>query len=284
MDDLLIGTIQSMTVHKILDSRFLLKKGVVEAFLQKEDVEESLALDQTLEVFLYKDKSNRVIATTQLPEIVIGEYGWAKVVDVIPHLGAFVDIGTTTDILVSIDDLPLFKSVWPQKDDELYVTLDKDRDGRLLAIPASENILAGEWDLAHNVELNDMVTGRAYRADREGTAIITAQNYRGFIHHSEREREIRLGERVEGRVIEVKEDGTLNVSLMPLKHERIDDDAETILAYLEKNSGFMPFSDKSAPEDIRQTFNMSKSAFKRALGRLMKDKKVEQRNGQTFLI
>src|SRR5699024_8137084 len=169
--------------------------------------------------------------------------------------------------------------------DQLYVTLDTDKKGRLLAVPATEKVFNDLYGFATEVELNDAVVGRAIRVDREGTVIFTDENYRGFIHHTEREKEPRLGEQVTGRVVEVKEDGTLNVSLMPLKHERMSDDAEKILMFLEKTEdGSMPFGDRSDPEKIRATFGMSKSAFKRALGRLMKERKIEQQDGKTYLV
>src|SRR5699024_5231278 len=112
---------------------------------------------------------------------------------------------------------------------------------------------------------------------------ISEDMYRAFLHHTERDREPRLGQFVTGRIIEVKEDGTVNISLKPLKQDRIDDDAEVILTYLKENDGVIPFTDKSDPNDIRKTFNFSKSAFKRALGRLMKNEKVEQKEGKTYL-
>src|SRR5699024_930497 len=109
------------------------------------------------------------------------------------------------------------------------------------------------------------------------------EDYRGFIHHTERKEEPRLGELVSGRVIEVKEDGTINASLRPYKKESQLEDADAILAYLEDSKGIIPFSDKSDPDDIRGTFGISKAAFKRALGKLMKDGKVKQRNGNTYM-
>src|SRR5699024_749962 len=166
--------------------------------------------------------------------------------------------------------------------DQLYVTLDTDKKGRLLAVPATEKVFNDLYGFATEVELNDAVVGRAIRVDREGTVIFTDENYRGFIHHTEREKEPRLGEQVTGRVIEVKEDGTLNVSLMPLKHERMSDDAEKIFAYLEANGGEMPFGNKTDPDIIRDTFHMSKAAFKRALGRLMKKGKVKPHENTTY--
>jgi len=114
--------------------------------------------------------------------------------------------------------------------------------------------------------------------------MITEEDYRGFIHHTERKQEPRLGQLIQGRVIEVKEDGTLNVSLRPLKQHSMGEDADAILELLEESDGMIPFSDKSDPEDIRGTFNISKAAFKRALGMLMKENKIEQRDGNTYLL
>src|SRR5699024_10096224 len=100
---------------------------------------------------------------------------------------------------------------------------------------------------------------------------------------TERDVEPRFGQYITGRVIEVKEDGTLNVSLLPLKHERINDDAERILAFLKEHHGEMSFGDTSDPEAIRETFQMSKSAIKRTLGHVIKTKLITQQEGKTIL-
>ena len=210
-------------------------------------------------------------------------YDWAEVVEVIPKLGAFVNIGIAKEMLVSVDDLPLFEAVWPNPGDKLFITLGKDQNGRLLAIPATEGVIAREIELAPEELYNQPISGTVYHTSKEGSAIITEDDYRGFIHHTERKEEPRLGEFVHGRVIDVKEDGTLNVSLRPLKQDSIGEDATSILAHLEENNGVIPFNDKSDPEDIRGTFRISKAAFKRALGRLLKEGKVEQRDGMTYL-
>ena len=118
-----------------------------------------------------------------------------------------------------------------------------------------------------------------YRTAKAGSWIFTIEGYKGFIHESQRRQEPRIGEKVEGRIIDVKEDGTINVSLLPRKHEAIDVDAEKIYEYLLSRGGSMPYGDKSLPEDIDSVFGMSKGAFKRALGKLMKEGKVYQGNG-----
>lgn len=284
MDNLQIGTIQMMTVKRTIDTGYVLQKGTEEVLMHTRETEGTLEVDAAVDVFLYTDKNDQVVATMKIPSIVLGAYGWATVVEVVPNLGVFVDIGTTKEMLVSVDDLPLFEEVWPQVDDKIYVTLGKDRKGRLLAIPASEEILEDCFEMAYDVELNERVSGRIYLTSKEGSALITEEGYRAFVHYTERGHEPRLGELVSGRIIEVKENGTLNVSLMPMKHERLDDDAEAILMYLQEHGGKMPYGDKSSPETIQKNFQMSKSAFKRALGRLMKYKKVKQADGQTFLI
>ena len=278
-----VGTIHRMTVQDVSNEGYLLVKGTEKAVLPRDFAKEALKANDAVDVFLFTDKKGRLMATEVLPKVVKGVFDWAEVVEQVPKLGVFVDIGSSVEVLVSVDDLPAFQSAWPVAGDKLYVTLSTDKQSRLLAVPGSERDFSDLFSYAVEVELNERVSGRVIRVDREGAVIITDEHYRAFIHHTEQEKEPRLGEYFSGRVIEVKEDGTLNVSLLPLKHERLSDDAEKIYAYLNKVGGEMPFGDKSDPEKIRQTFGMSKAAFKRALGRLMKERKVEQRDGKTFL-
>ncbi|WP_174614340.1 CvfB family protein [Virgibacillus ihumii] len=275
------GTIQTLEVIRKIDTGYVLHSDVL---LHHNETDNELEPGQHVEVFLYTDKKGQTVATGKIPFVYMDTFGWTEVVEKIPGLGVFVDIGTTKEILVSVDDLPLFEDVWPSEGDKLFVTLGKDRKGRLLAIPASENAFEHVWEAAPEGILSEAVTGRVYRTSKEGATVITDDNHRGFIHHTERKTEPRLGELVKGRVIDVKEDGSINISLRPLKKESRIEDADNILIHLEQNGGIIPFNDKSDPEDIRGTFNISKAAFKRALGKLMKEQKVEQRDGNTFLI
>lgn len=207
-----------------------------------------------------------------------------EVVEVVKNLGVFVDIGIEKEILVSKDKLPLLEGVWPNIGDELFVTLTTDHRGRLLAEPITEEVVERERVFADNIQINSPVRGRVYRSTKVGSFIITEEGYRGFIHYSERKREPRLGEWVEGRVIAVKYDGTLNISLRPLKQFSMKDDSESILQFLQQHHGVMPYTDKSDPDEIRREFRISKAAFKRALGMLLKEKRIEQRDGKTYLI
>ncbi|MFB4471966.1 S1 RNA-binding domain-containing protein [Oceanobacillus caeni] len=284
MNRLKLGTVQTMTVLRKIDTGYVLEKDGEQALLHVNETDQEHEEGQDIDVFLYMDKKGNITATTSFPKVQMDEYGWVEVVESIPRLGVFVDIGVTKDFLVSSDDLPLYTKVWPKPGDKLFVTLGVDKKGKLLAIPATEGILYREFETAKEDLLNKQVSGRVYHTSKEGSAIITEEYYRGFIHHTERKSEPRLGELVTGRVIEVKGDGTLNVSLRPFKKHGMIEDAETILQHLEENGGMIPFGDKSDPEDIRGTFQISKAAFKRALGKLMKEGKVEQRDGKSYLI
>lgn len=273
------------TVVREMETGYVLDVDDYEVLLHFNDTNEGEKFtdEENIEVFLYNDKNEQIVATTVIPSIDRNNFGWADVIEVIPNLGAFVNIGTIKEVLVSVDDLPIFTEVWPIENDRLYVALGEDQRERLLAIPASEFEIEDIIEPAEDIRVNDSIEGTVYYTNREGAAFLTDENIRGFIHHSERSTEPRLGERIKGRVIDVRDDKTLNVSLLPLKEERIDQDSETILFYLKDNDGTMTFNDKSDAEEIRDIFGMSKSAFKRALGKLMRERIINQDENSTFL-
>ncbi|WP_138417189.1 CvfB family protein [Aquibacillus sediminis] len=284
MSDLQVGTIQKLTVARNIETGYVLSNGQREVLLHMNEASsEEIEEGAEVEVFLYQDKKSQTVATMTIPTVRLDAFDWAEVVEVKKDLGVFVNIGIQKEILVSSDDLPLWESVWPVKGDELYVALDTDKKGRLIAQPVSENDFDDNFEQAPKELHNKSISGRIIRTDREGAVIITEEGYRGFIHHSERKQEPRLGEWVKGRVIEVKADGAINISLLPRKQEKMGDDAEKILHYLQENGGEMQYGDKSDAEVIMQQFQISKSAFKRALGKLMKEKRIEQKDGITRL-
>ncbi|GAA5415263.1 conserved virulence factor B [Paraliobacillus ryukyuensis] len=279
----LAGNIVSLQVkNEIKDYYVLSNTALANVYVNKEN-NDALELNQNYQVFVYLD-NDQWYGTTRLPDVQLDVFDWADVTRIVPSLGVFVDIGIAVDILVSKDDLPVYTSVWPEVEDQLYVTLEHDKKGRLLAKPVSESDFEGTWDIAPENLLDQSIEGRIFRTDREGAVMISDQGYRGFIHHTERKHEPRLGQWVNGRVIAVKEDGTINVSLRPRKKEARRTDADTILAYLQDHHGEMPFNDKTDPTTIYDTFKISKAAFKRALGKLMKENKVKQQENKTVLL
>src|SRR5699024_7504447 len=197
---------------------FILTKDADVVVLPYVLADKELTIGDDVQAFMYADKSGRIIASTTLPRMQIGTFGWAEVVEVLPNLGAFVNIGTSTDVLVSLDQVPVGTEVWPNVGDKLFVTLKTDKRNRPLAIPATEKELEAVYSFSPNLELNDTVSGYIVRVDREGAVMMTDKKERALINHNKRDVEPRFGQYITGRVIEVKEDGTLNVSLLPLKH------------------------------------------------------------------
>lgn len=278
-----IGEIISLPVARITDFGYFLTDGEEDILLHNNETTKEYDLDEEVEVFIYVDSSGRLAATTKKPHITLGEYNWIKVVDVRRDLGAFLDIGLQKDLLLGKEDLPVVEEVWPQEGDMVFVTLRVNRNNRLYAKLASEQIISEISISATPNDLNKNIQGFVYRTAKVGTWMITAEGYRGFIHESQRKQEPRLGQKVEGRIVDVKDDGTINVSLLPRKHEALGSDAEIILEFLISRNGAMPYWDKSMPEDIEERFKMSKGAFKRALGKLLKEGKIYQETGWTYL-
>ncbi|WP_391204879.1 S1 RNA-binding domain-containing protein [Psychrobacillus sp. L4] len=278
------GEIVKLQVKEQEGSKWILEHHELEIPLNASEAPEDLQVGHMIEVFLFVDRRGNLSATTQLPTIQKGTYGWARVIKVSDKEGVFVDIGTSKEVQVKSDDLPKIKELWPANGDHLYMTLRTDKDGELFGRLATEDRVEEVYLDAPTTLLNQNLQARPYRLLPVGTFLLSVpENYRIFVHQSERVEEPRLGEDLKVRIIDTKEDGSLNGSLLPRKHERLGDDAESIFRYLNDVGGRMPFTDKSNPEEIQEMFTMSKAAFKRALGKLMKERKIVQNDGWTEL-
>lgn len=235
--------------------------------------------------FAYENEQHQLQLTKQTPKSGLGRYAWATVVKVQKGLGVFVDIGLPNkDIVISLDNLPEIAELWPKKGDRLMVALSVDLKGRIWGQLATEEMFKAVSEHASLKMKNQNVTATVYRLKMVGSYVITSDYYLGFIHHSERQVEPRLGEVLQARVIGVREDGSLNLSLRPRAHEAIGDDAQMILVALQHSmTKSLPFCDKSSPDEIKAYFGISKGQFKRALGHLLKAKLIEQVEGQIIL-
>ncbi|MGD6833806.1 CvfB family protein [Sutcliffiella halmapala] len=276
------GTVLELTVDRETPLGYMLTDGEETILLHKNEATRELQQDETVEVFLYSDQKSRITATMTIPKGLNG-HEWMEVVEVLQGLGVFINIGIAKDALIPEDDLPVFEDVWPQVGDLLLCRVKTDRRGKLIGKLASQDVMLDRSINAPTDIVNQNVQGTIYRLLKVGSYMITNEGYVGFIHHSERKEEPRLGGIVEGRVIGVKDDGTINVSLLPRKQDAMDDDSKAIMDYLEMRGGAMPYSDKSAPEDIKERFLISKAAFKRAMGKLLKEGLVTQKEGWTYL-
>lgn len=281
----LIGTVWSGLIIDENDNVYFVQKNGITFHLAKSEGKHKIG--DMVEGFGYENQKHQLTMTTKIPNIQQHKFGFATVVASRRDLGVFVDIGLPDkEVVVSLDELPEMKQLWPKQGDKLYVRLSVDEKDRLWANLADDMTFLAMSREATEAMMNQDIKGIVYRLKLVGTFIFTEEDhFIGFVHPSERYSEPRLGEVVNGRVIGVRPDGMLNISLKPRAHEVISSDAQMILTFLERSKdGVIPFSDKSTPEEIQATFAISKGQFKRALGSLLKAKKIKQENGQTILL
>lgn len=271
-----------LVTDKNEDKIFVQKSGITY------EVEEKIEADlgDAVTAFAYVNRQDHYKMTVNPPQIQVGQYGWGEVVKVRRDLGVFVDIGLADkDVVVSMDDLPTESHIWPAKGDQLYIQLTVDASNRIWGKIADEDLIIGLSRRAPEEAFNDDITGIVYECKLAGTYLLTNQHYLAFIHPSERERESRLGEKVEGRIIKVHPDGNVNVSLLPRAHEVLEQDAAMIYEVLKRSPDQkIPYHDKSDPQAIRDYFGISKGQFKRSVGRLMKLGYAKQDDNYTYLI
>ncbi|MFT8364230.1 MAG: S1-like domain-containing RNA-binding protein [Sporolactobacillus sp.] len=277
------GTLVSLKMTHAAPFGFFLTNGTDEILMHTNDALGTIKEGDTVQVFLFCDHQGRVAATQKIPTIQIGHYDWATAVSMHKKYGVFLDIGINKDILLSKDDLPDEWPDWPKAGDRVYCSLTLDKKNRLFAKLADESIISLIAHRASESARNQEVDAVVYRAVADGFHILTEESmWRGFLHEQEALGRLRIGQRIHCRVIDCKENGSVNVSMRPRSFEKIEVHAASILDYIEARDGAMPYSDKSTAEDIAARFQMSKGDFKKALGRLMKEKKVRQENGWTY--
>lgn len=276
----MLGTVAKGKIIDENDNAYYVQIDGTTYELKKQELtqDEIPKIGDEIEGFIYDNKSHDREMTQFLPFAQPDQYGWGKVTEVRPGLGVFVDVGLPDkDVVVSMDDLPREKERWPRRDDHLLVRLETDYKDRIWAKLADENIfdqLAANFPNGMN---NENVFGTVYASREIGAFILTNDYYLGFVHESQMPRPMRLGEQFKGRVIGISQYGRLNLSTLPRAFEEIDDDAQMILMSLRRReTKTLPFYDKSDAQDIKRYFGISKSAFKRALGHLLKAGLIEE--------
>lgn len=220
-----------------------------------------------LEVFVYKDSKDRLIATTNTPKLVMGEVAELTVSQV-SKFGAFLDWGLEKDLLVPFKQ----QLVRLQPGDSVLVSLYIDKSERLCAtMNVYPNLKANS-----PYKKDDKVRGRVYTISDDFGAFVAVDNiYSALIPKKELYGEVRVGQDVIARVTEVKADGRLNLSIRDKAYLQIEQDAAEILSIIDSYDGVLPFNDKVSPEIIKRETGMSKNEFKRAVGNLLKAGKIE---------
>lgn len=237
-----------------------------EVLLPQNQVPEGLRRGDALDVFVYRDSKDRLIATVKSPFIYLGEVKMLKVVSV-AKIGAFVDWGLEKDVLLPFAQQT--KKV--AQGEEVLVSLYIDKSNRLcVTMNVYENL---RCDSPYKKE--DRVAGYVYQISERFGAFVAVDNiYSALIPAKEVTPDIRVGRNVEARVTDVREDGKLTLSPKEKAYIQMDADAQKVMSVIESFDGVLPFSDSASPEIIMRECGMSKNAFKRAVGRLYKERKV----------
>jgi len=246
---------------------------------KQQQTRDDVAIGDEVKVYLYLDPKGRLTASMNLPKMEIGQVARVKVINTTKD-GAFVDIGAERGVFMPFAGMRGNL----KRGDMVWVKLYIDKSGRNAVSMEVEDELRRAAVPAVDAKIGDMVTGSLYNFNEQGAFLFTTQRYIAFLHNSEFIVRPMVGEEITARITHVRADGRINVSMRPLKQTAIDVDAENILALLYSRNGKMPYGDNTAPELIKERFNISKSAFKRALGQLIKTGYVEQREGWTYLL
>ena len=233
--------------------------------LHKHQQTSSVNIGDTVKVYLYLDAKNRMTASMKLPKMREGQLGYVKVLNVNRN-GGFVDIGAERGVFLPYSEMRGHVTAGQL----VWVRLYRDKSGRQAVTMRVEEDLQKASKPAENVKVGDELTGTVYNILPEGFFIFTTERYIAFIHRTQVEGgRLDFGQKVTGRVTFVREDGRLDMSLREVKEKAMLTDGDKILHLLSKRNGTMPYSDATPPEIIRDVFDISKAAFKRALGGLM---------------
>lgn len=235
--------------------------------LPKKQVPEEIEAGDEIEVFVYRDSRDRMIATTRKPKITIGQLESLEVVET-TTIGAFLDWGLEKDLF-----LPFKEQTCKVHEGKKYlVGMYIDKSDRLCATMNIGKQLSNESPFKEN----DKINGTIYAISRDIGAFVAVDNkYRGLIPKNELYGDYKYGDKIEARVTKVKEDGKLDLSLRKKAYKQMDDDTKIILDELNLRGGTLFLNDNSPPNKIKDELNMSKRAFKRAIGRLLKEGKIK---------
>ena len=269
-----LGKTQCLNIVKVTDFGVYLGTEEDKVLLPKKQVPDDVEVGDALTVFVYRDSSDRLIATTNKPKIQLGELKRLKVSQ-ITGIGAFLDWGLEKDLLLPFREQ--VRKVCPGE--ECLVALYLDKSKRLCATMKVYHYLRTDSPY----EKDQKVTGTLYEISDNFGAFVAVDNcYSALIPKKEPLGNARVGDTVEARVTEVLKDGKLSLSLREKAYIQMNEDARKLLKLLEEQGGELPVGDKSSPEKIKELTGMSKNEFKRAAGNLYKQRLVQVEEHQLY--
>lgn len=266
-----IAEYQTLVFEKEVDFGIYLKEenGSKEdhVLLPKKQVPQGIKAGDKIEVFVYRDSKDRMIATTTRPKLSLHQVGRLTVSQV-GSIGAFLNWGLEKDLL-----LPFAEQTKRVRDgEEVLVAVYLDKSGR---IAATMNVYP-YLSIAEGIKKDDMVTGTIYEtSDNFGAFVAIEDKYQGLIPKKEFYGNAQIGDRVQARVTSVREDGKINLSIRDKAYLQIESDAQALIELLKSYDGVLPFTEKASPEVIKRETGMSKNEFKKAVGNLYKNHIIE---------
>ena len=263
-----LGKRQQLVIHRLTEIGAYVgeEEHPQEALLlPRRQVPDGAAVGDTVNVLLYKDSEDRLIATVRESKLVVGKLAFLRVVQV-TKIGAFLDWGLERDLFLPFKE----QTKKPQPGESCLVAMYVDKSERLCATMRIYEHLCAESPY----QKGDSVTGTVYEIKPLGAFVAVDDRYFGLIPSSEVYQVFVPGETVTGQVMKRRADGKLDLRVRRKAYKQLDTDADAIWQKLEKAGGFLPFHDRSEPEEIKAMFGLSKAAFKRAAGRLLKEGKI----------
>lgn len=263
-----VGTYQTLKVSRKVEFGFYLDDGAEGILLPKRFAPARLRIGDELKVFVYHDSDNRLIATTQEAKGTVGEIVKLKAVAV-TRQGAFLDWGLMKDLFV-----PASKQLGGMRvGGEYLVKIYIDElTGRVAATEKIEALLSNDELTVKEMDLVDLVV---YRQSELGYVMIINNKHTGLLHQNEVFRELSIGERLQGFIKTIRADQKIDVVPGKPGFQKVEDESAKILRLLQEHDGYLPYHDKSDPQEIYDFFGMSKKAFKMTTGNLYKQRKIE---------
>ena len=278
MSTVKVGEFNLLRVDRKVDFGFYMDDGAEGILLPKRFVPSGLQVDDTISVFVYHDSDNRLIATTQEPFAVVGDIAALKVV-AITNQGAFLDWGLMKDLFVPVSQQLSSMRLGGKYLVKLY--LDK-QTGRVAATEKIDNQISND---ILTVKEGEKVKLQVYRESDIGYVVIVNQVHQGLVYKNEVFTHLHIGQMIEeGFVKKIREDNKLDIGIGKQGVEKLDDDQVKLIQLLKLHKGFLPYHDKSSPEDIYAFFGISKKAFKMNVGILYKAKKITIEDGGIRLV
>lgn len=270
-----IGNYNTLEIIKETPQGLYLASSEGEILLPNKFIPENYTLGDQLTVFVYTDSEDRLVATTQTPKVKVGEFTSLLVKDV-TRFGAFLDWGLDKDLLLPYKEQPY----QVKTGDHVVVRACLDfKTQRVIAVAKIESFLEKE---THHLEEGKEVSLIVYDRTPMGYKAVVDQKYGGMIYQNEVFNPIQVGTSMTGYVKKIREDGKVDISLQQAGYAGIQDAKAQIMQQL-REEGFLPYHDHSSPEDIKEKFHMSKKNFKKAIGGLFKEGKVDIKEDGLYL-